>query len=150
MNSSNMKVQGRAEKVFMGTYSRYPAAMVKGEGCLLVDADGRQYLDFLSGIAVCSLGHCHPAVTAAVKEQVEVETKYAGYIARENRRIEKVRELEHQTIALDFDYWALKTISYESREKLSRIRPESIAQASRIPGISPVDIAILAIGAKSA
>lgn len=71
MSSSNQELQGRAEKVFMGTYARYPAAMIKGEGCKLVDADGREYLDFLSGIAVCSLGHCHPAVTEAVKIQVE-------------------------------------------------------------------------------
>ena len=83
-----------------------------------------------------------------VIEQVEIETKYAGYIDRENRRIEKVKELEHQVIPVEFDYWALKTISYESREKLSRICPQSIAQASRVPGISPADIAILAIAAK--
>ena len=69
--SFNNEVQGRAEKVFMGTYARYPAAMVRGEGCRLVDGDGREYLDFLAGIAVCSLGHCHPAVTRAVQQQVE-------------------------------------------------------------------------------
>lgn len=69
--SGNEEVQRRAEQVFMGTYARYPAAMVKGEGCTLVDANGREYLDFLSGIAVCSLGHCHPAVTEAVRKQVD-------------------------------------------------------------------------------
>lgn len=55
--------------MFVGTYSRFPAAMVRGEGCKLWDADGKEYLDFLAGIAVCSLGHCHPAVTKAVQEQ---------------------------------------------------------------------------------
>jgi acetylornithine aminotransferase/acetylornithine/N-succinyldiaminopimelate aminotransferase len=55
--------------VFVETYSRFPAAMVRGEGCRLWAADGKEYLDFLAGIAVCSLGHCHPAVTAAVCEQ---------------------------------------------------------------------------------
>ncbi|WP_267927517.1 aspartate aminotransferase family protein [Desulfolithobacter dissulfuricans] len=55
--------------MFVGTYSRFPAAMVKGRGCRLWDADGREYLDFLAGIAVCSLGHCHPAVTEAVCRQ---------------------------------------------------------------------------------
>lgn len=59
----------RGDKVFIGTYNRFPAAMVRGEGCRLWDADGREYLDFLSGIAVCSLGHCHPAVTEAVCSQ---------------------------------------------------------------------------------
>jgi len=66
---SNHKWMTRGESVFVGTYSRFPAVMVKGEGCRLWDADGRQYLDFLAGIAVCSLGHCHPAVTKAVQQQ---------------------------------------------------------------------------------
>ncbi len=83
----------------------------------------------------------HPDVI----EQVEVETKYAGYIARENRQIEKVKSLEQERMPEGIDYWKIETISYESREKLSQIRPESIAQAARIPGISPADISILAV-----
>ncbi len=59
----------RADEVLVGCYSRYPATMVAGEGCWLVDADGRRYLDFLAGIAVTALGHNHPAVTAAIAEQ---------------------------------------------------------------------------------
>ncbi len=55
--------------MFIETYSRFPAAMIRGEGCRLKDDDGREYLDFLAGIAVCSLGHCHPAVTEAVCRQ---------------------------------------------------------------------------------
>jgi len=55
--------------VFIGNYQRYPTAMISGSGCELVDADGKTYLDFLSGIAVCSLGHCHPAVTEAICSQ---------------------------------------------------------------------------------
>ena len=69
MNSGNAPLKERADKVFIGTYARYPAAMVKGEGCRLTDSSGREYLDFLSGIAVCSLGHCHPKVTAAIQSQ---------------------------------------------------------------------------------
>jgi acetylornithine aminotransferase/acetylornithine/N-succinyldiaminopimelate aminotransferase len=61
----------RGDRVFAGTYNRFPAAMVRGEGCRLWDADGREYLDFLAGIAVCSLGHCHPAVTEAVCAQAK-------------------------------------------------------------------------------
>lgn len=64
--SSNAKWIARGDQVFIETYSRFPAAMVRGEGCRLWDADGNEYLDFLAGIAVCSLGHCHPAVTRAV------------------------------------------------------------------------------------
>ncbi|MBW2328050.1 MAG: acetylornithine transaminase [Deltaproteobacteria bacterium] len=66
---NNAEWINRSESVFVGTYSRFPAAMVRGEGCRLWDADGKEYLDFLAGIAVCSLGHCHPAVTKAVQEQ---------------------------------------------------------------------------------
>ena len=51
------------------TYARYPVEFAGGSGCVLTDADGAEYLDFLAGIAVCSLGHCHPAVVAAVQEQ---------------------------------------------------------------------------------
>lgn len=69
MGEENKACAERAEKVFMGTYARYPAAMVKGEGCRLTDADGNTYLDCLAGIAVCSLGHCHPRVTEAVCKQ---------------------------------------------------------------------------------
>ena len=67
--TDNSEWKERGDKVFIGTYSRFPAAMVRGEGCRFWDADGREYLDFLSGIAVCSLGHCHPAVTEAVCRQ---------------------------------------------------------------------------------
>ncbi len=67
--SGNQEWISRGENVFIGTYSRFAAAMVRGEGCRLWDADGKEYLDFLAGIAVCSLGHCHPAVTEAVCRQ---------------------------------------------------------------------------------
>ncbi len=69
MGSANKELAARSEQVFIGTYTRYPAAMVKGAGCRLTDADGKEYLDFLAGIAVCGLGHCHPAVTAAICRQ---------------------------------------------------------------------------------
>jgi acetylornithine aminotransferase/acetylornithine/N-succinyldiaminopimelate aminotransferase len=69
MGMTNKDIAARSDRVFIGTYSRYPAAMVKGDGCRVVDADGKEYLDFLAGIAVCGLGHCHPAVTAAICEQ---------------------------------------------------------------------------------
>ena len=80
MNGENAGWAERSDKVLIGTYARYPAAMVKGEGCTLTDAEGREYLDCLAGIAVCSLGHCHPAVTDAIcrqaKELVHVSNFY--------------------------------------------------------------------------
>jgi acetylornithine aminotransferase/acetylornithine/N-succinyldiaminopimelate aminotransferase len=66
---NNAELIARSSKLFINTYSRYPVAMVEGSGCRLKDADGREFLDFLAGIAVCSLGHCHPAVTAAICAQ---------------------------------------------------------------------------------
>ena len=69
MGSTNKELAARSDQVFIGTYTRYPAAMVKGVGCRLTDAEGKEYLDFLAGIAVCGLGHCHPAVTAAICKQ---------------------------------------------------------------------------------
>ncbi len=65
-NSSWIK---RSNQVFISTYSRFPTVLVKGQGCRLEDADGKEYLDFLAGIAVCSLGHCHPEVTRAICDQ---------------------------------------------------------------------------------
>ncbi len=59
----------RGEQVFANTYTRFPAAILRGEGCRLWDANGKEYLDFLAGIAVCALGHCHPAITAAIRSQ---------------------------------------------------------------------------------
>jgi acetylornithine aminotransferase/acetylornithine/N-succinyldiaminopimelate aminotransferase len=61
----------RSNRFFMNTYNRFPATMVEGSGCRLKDADGREYLDFLSGIAVCALGHCYPPVVDAVCAQAK-------------------------------------------------------------------------------
>ena len=59
----------KADRYIMRTYGRFPLVPVKGEGCYLWDADGKKYLDFLAGVAVNNLGHCHPAVTAALARQ---------------------------------------------------------------------------------
>jgi acetylornithine/N-succinyldiaminopimelate aminotransferase len=69
MNGDNSSWIERSNKVFIATYSRFPTVLVKGKGCVLEDADGRKFLDFLAGIAVCSLGHCHPEVTEAICQQ---------------------------------------------------------------------------------
>ncbi len=80
-----------------------------------------------------------------VVEQLEIFAKYHGYIVREQANIRKLANLEDQLIPADIDFWPIKALSYESREKLSKIRPVSMAQASRIPGISPADLAILSV-----
>lgn len=63
------EAQALEQRYLMRTYKRAPVDFVRGEGVLLWDADGREYLDFLAGISVCSVGHCHPAVVEAVREQ---------------------------------------------------------------------------------
>ncbi|MBI5556649.1 MAG: aspartate aminotransferase family protein [Deltaproteobacteria bacterium] len=62
-------IMEKSDTCIMNTYGRYPAVMVEGKGCILKDIEGREYLDFVAGIAVCGLGHCHPAVTEAVVAQ---------------------------------------------------------------------------------
>jgi predicted acetylornithine/succinylornithine family transaminase len=62
-------LQALEQRYVMQTYKRAPVEFVRGEGAMLWDADGKQYLDFVSGISVCSVGHCHPAVVEAVREQ---------------------------------------------------------------------------------
>ena len=63
-----------SDKYIMATYKRFPIVLVKGSGARVWDSDGKEYLDFVAGIAVCGLGHSHPSVVAAVKKQVEILT----------------------------------------------------------------------------
>ena len=69
----------KADKYVMKTYGRYPLVPVRGEGCRLCDADGREYLDFLGGIAVNNLGHCHPKVVAALQQQAATLIHCSNY-----------------------------------------------------------------------
>lgn len=77
------------------------------------------------------------------KEQIEIQAKYDGFLKRQQGQIEQQRRLESLQIPKDFDYSRVRGLSFETLEKCSRIRPETVAQASRIPGIRPTDIAIL-------
>jgi len=80
-----------------------------------------------------------------VIEQVEFSLKYQGYIEREQRQIERSEQISCQRIPTDFDYHGIEALRYESREKLSAIRPDDLGQASRISGVTPADIALLSI-----
>ena len=68
---TNAALKKRGDAVLVGNYGRYPIGITTGTGCVLTDEDGKEYMDFLAGIAVCSLGHCHPRVTTAIREQAE-------------------------------------------------------------------------------
>lgn len=78
-----------------------------------------------------------------VVESAQIAIKYQGYIDRERGIADKLRRLEEVRLREDFDYDAIKSLSTEARQKLSRIRPVTIGQASRIPGVSPADVNIL-------
>ncbi len=78
-------------------------------------------------------------------EAAEIAIKYEGYIVREKVMADKIKRLERIKLDENFDYGRLKSISTEARQKLGRIKPESIGQASRIPGVSPSDISVLLI-----
>jgi tRNA uridine 5-carboxymethylaminomethyl modification enzyme len=78
-------------------------------------------------------------------QQVEIEAKYAGYLARQEAQVQRARRMENRRIPADVDYAAVTHLRAEAREKLSRIRPRSIGQAARIPGVGPSDLAVLMI-----
>jgi tRNA uridine 5-carboxymethylaminomethyl modification enzyme len=80
-----------------------------------------------------------------VLEQAEIQVKYAGYIEKEKNNADKLHRLEHVKIPDHFDYSKLKSLSFEAREKLQSIQPISIAQASRISGVSPSDVSVLLV-----
>lgn len=86
-----------------------------------------------------------PDYPSAVFEQVEISVKYEGYIARQEQQIKEMRRIECKKIPDDIDYSSLKGLRLEAIEKLSKIRPENLGQASRISGVNPADIAALNI-----
>jgi tRNA uridine 5-carboxymethylaminomethyl modification enzyme len=80
-----------------------------------------------------------------VIEQAEIHLKYSGYIEKEKNNADKLNRLENVKIPIAFNYQKVKSLSYEAREKLSKIQPTSISQASRISGVSPSDISVLLV-----
>jgi tRNA uridine 5-carboxymethylaminomethyl modification enzyme len=80
-----------------------------------------------------------------IMEAVEILIKYSGYIDREKEIAGKLNRLEHVRIREDFNYEKVQSLSFEARQKLSKIRPRTIGQASRISGVSPSDISVLLI-----
>src|SRR5690554_6010002 len=78
-------------------------------------------------------------------QQTEIQVKYSGYIQKEKNNADKLNRLEGLKIPASFDYSKLKSLSYEAREKLSKIRPATVSQASRISGVSPNDVSVLLV-----
>ena len=87
-------------------------------------------------------------LSSAIAEQVRIEARYAGYIEKQRREVERARRLEDLTIPLDFDYNAIPSLRNEAREKLSRVCPATVGQAARIYGVNPADISVLLVHLK--
>jgi len=86
-----------------------------------------------------------PVLDPMVREQVEVEIKYEGYLKRQQAAIDEMRRLENRVLPEDADYTSIKGLRKEAQEKLAHVRPRSIGQASRISGVSPADVSVLLI-----
>lgn len=89
-----------------------------------------------------------PDLSVEVAEQVEIAIKYAGYIDRQDQEIARFRSLEDRVIPVLFDYEAVPSLRTEARQKLGRIRPATLGQASRISGVSPADLALVMVALK--
>lgn len=107
----------------------------------LAELVSRPELSLADLLKIVPCGTFSPEVIAAV----EIAFKYAGYIEREKQQAEKNNRLEYIKIPADFDFNAVQSLSIECRQKLMRYRPSTIAQASRISGVSPADIAVLLV-----
>ena len=109
----------------------------------VLDLIKRPELDYAKLMQVPSLG---PAVAdAKVAEQVEIGVKYAGYLDRQRDEIERQQRHENTAIAADFDYASVRGLSAEVQQKLERVRPQTIGQAQRIPGMTPAAISLLLV-----
>jgi tRNA uridine 5-carboxymethylaminomethyl modification enzyme len=85
------------------------------------------------------------ALPAAVRSELETNIKYAGYIRRQQEQVEQLQRMEQLGIPAGFDYTTVASLSAEVREKLLTVRPRTLGQASRIPGVTPAAVAILAV-----
>jgi tRNA uridine 5-carboxymethylaminomethyl modification enzyme len=119
-------------------------------------SQGKRAFDIVlrSNVTINGLSEAFPKIANYIKrnelsqeiiEQAEIRIKYRGYIEREKYLAEKMQRLENITIPADFNYEAMQSLTIEARQKLSRIRPTTLGQASRIPGVSPADINVLLI-----
>ena len=84
-------------------------------------------------------------VDQEILEQAEIQVKYSGYIDKERNNANKLTRLEEVKIPDNFDYSQIKSMSIEARQKMTKIRPATIAQASRISGVSPSDVSVLLV-----
>lgn len=111
-------------------------------GVRLIDLLKRPQLDYE---CLKPVDTTRPSLDANIFEQVEVEIKYEGYIQKQLRQVEQMKKLENKILPSDFEYTNIKGLRLEAQEKLNKIKPLNIGQASRISGVSPADISVLLI-----
>jgi tRNA uridine 5-carboxymethylaminomethyl modification enzyme len=99
----------------------------------------------LLGLLPASVRERIASAPPEVAEQLDILARYEGYIRRQTAEINRHRATETMEVPGDFDYWALGGLTYEAKDKLTRIRPATLGQASRMPGVSPADISVLLI-----
>ena len=121
--------------------ARKQAAALK-DGVLALDFLRRPEVSYLELTQFIPAG---PELTNKEIEQVEIQIKYEGYIKKALDKVEKLKRMEAKRIPENIDYDAINSLATEARQKLSKIRPETIAQASRISGVNPSDISILMV-----
>ena len=112
------------------------------KGCKMIELLKRPQITYKD---LESVDKNRPDLPPEVFEQVEISVKYEGYITRQEQQIREMRRIERKKIPADIDYSSLKGLRLEAVEKLSKIRPENLGQASRISGVNPADIAALNI-----
>ena len=111
-------------------------------GARLIDLLRRPRLDYA---ALAPFDPERPALPPEIREQVEISVKYQGYIDRQNRQVEELRQLEDRPLPPDVDYLSIQGLRLEARQKLDKIRPLNLGQASRVSGVSPADVTALMI-----
>ena len=111
-------------------------------GIRLINLIKRPQLDYDS---LKSIDKTRPDLDPNIFEQVEIEVKYEGYIKRQEAQIEQMRRLENKSLPKNTDYSTIAGLRLEAQEKLNKIKPQNIGQASRISGVSPADISVLVI-----
>lgn len=111
-------------------------------GVRLIDLLKRPQLDYEE---LKTVDTNRPQLDPNIFEQVEIEIKYEGYIQKQLKQVEQMRKLESKLLPKDFDYREIKGLRLEAQEKLNKIKPLNIGQASRISGVSPADISVLLI-----
>ena len=91
------------------------------------------------------IDHERPELSDDVTLQVQIQIKFDGYIKRQEVQVEQFKKIEKRKLPIDFDYYQIKGLRNEAKEKLNNLKPENIGQASRVSGISPSDISVLLI-----